>query len=68
MTLRYAGDPEDETTGYFVGSIEEQPGDLTVVSPNSPLGQALLGRVAGDTVEYAAPGGTLTVEIVSVGG
>ena len=68
VTLRYVGDAEDETTGYFVGSIEEDPGELTVVSPDSPLGQALLGRTAGDTVEYAAPGGTLTVEIVSVGG
>jgi transcription elongation factor GreA len=68
VTLRYAGDAEDETTDYFVGSIEERPGDLTVVSPKSPLGQALLGHAAGDTVEYAAPGGTLVVEIVEVGG
>jgi transcription elongation factor GreA len=68
VTLRYAGDAEDETTEFFVGSIEEQPGDLTVVSPQSPLGQAVLGHVAGDTVEYAAPGGNLVVEIVEVGG
>jgi transcription elongation GreA/GreB family factor len=39
-----------------------------VVSPGSPLGQALLGHAAGDRVEYAAPGGTLAVEIVKVGG
>jgi len=68
VTLRYEGDDEDETTEYFVGSIEEQPGDLTVISPQSPLGQALVGHAAGDKVEYAAPGGTLTVEIVKVGG
>ncbi len=68
VTLRYEGDDEDETTRYFVGSIEEQTGGLTVVSPQSPLGQALIGHAAGDTVEYAAPGGTLTVEIVDVGG
>ncbi len=67
VTLRYEGDEEDETTDFFVGSIEERPGDLTVVSPGSPLGSALLGHVAGDTVEYAAPGGTLKVEIVTVG-
>ncbi len=67
VTLRYEGDDEDETTDFFVGSIEERPGDLTVVSPGSPLGSALLGHVAGDTVEYAAPGGTLKVEIVTVG-
>jgi transcription elongation factor GreA len=67
VTLRYEGDDEDETTDFFVGSIEERQGDLTVVSPGSPLGQALLGHSVGDAVEYAAPGGTLKVEIVNVG-
>jgi len=67
VTLRYEGDDEDETTDFFVGSIEERQGDLTVVSPGSPLGQALLGHTVGDAVEYAAPGGTLKVEIVKVG-
>ena len=52
-TLRYEGDDEDDTQDFFVGSIEERQGDLPVVSPSSPLGQALLGRSAGDTVEYA---------------
>ncbi|MBV8463196.1 MAG: transcription elongation factor GreA [Acidimicrobiales bacterium] len=67
VVLRYDGDDEDETSEYFVGSIEEQTGGLTVISPQSPLGQALIGRAAGDRVEYAAPGGTLAVEIVRVG-
>lgn len=66
VTLRYEGDDEDEAAEYFVGSIEERPGHLTVVSPGSPLGQALIGHVAGDAVEYAAPGGALKVEIVDV--
>ena len=67
VTLRYEGDDEDETTDYFVGSIEERQGDLTVVSPGSPLGQAVLGHAVGDTVEYAAPGGSLRVVIVKIG-
>ena len=67
VTLRYEGDDEDDTQQFFVGSIEERRGDLTVVSPGSPLGQALLGHQAGETVEYAAPGGTLRVEVVAVG-
>lgn len=67
VTLRYDGDDEDDTQDFFVGSIEEHPGDMPVVSPSAPLGQALIGRVAGDTVEYQAPGGTLRVEIVKVG-
>ena len=66
VTLRYEGDDEDDTTDFFVGSIEERH-DLTVVSPASPLGQALLGHKVGDSVEYAAPGGTLNVQIVNIG-
>ena len=68
VTLRYVGDDEDDTQDFFVGSIEERQGDLTVVSPGSPLGRALEGRSAGDVVEYEAPGGNLQVEIVKVGG
>jgi transcription elongation factor GreA len=68
VTLRYEGDPEDETVDFFVGSIEERHDDLTVVSPGSPLGQALDGQGVGDVVEYAAPGGTLRVEIVEISG
>lgn len=67
VTLRYEGDGQDETQSFFVGSIEERHGDLPVVSPGAPLGQALLGHSAGETVEYKAPGGTLRVEIVKVG-
>ncbi len=65
VTLRYEGD--ETTQDYFVGSIEERRGDMPVVSPSAPLGQALLGKVAGDTVDYEAPGGVLRVEVVKVG-
>ena len=67
VTLRYEGDDEDDVQQFFVGSIEERQGDLPVVSPSAPLGQALLGKSAGDHIEYQAPGGTLRVEIVAVG-
>jgi transcription elongation factor GreA len=65
VSLRYEGD--DTLERYLVGSIEERRDDLPVISPGSPLGQALLGHAAGDVVEYQAPGGTLKVEIVEVG-
>ncbi len=65
VTLRYEGD--DDTQDFFVGSIEEHRGDMPVVSPSAPLGQALMGKAAGDKVEYDAPGGKLTVEIMKVG-
>ena len=66
VTIRYEGD--DETERYLLGSIEERREDLAVISPASPLGQALLGKSAGDTVSYDAPSGTLRVEIVAIGG
>jgi transcription elongation factor GreA len=65
VEIRYDGD--EETERYLVGSIEERRHDVAVISPGSPLGQALLGHAAGDTVEYEAPTGKLAVEIVSVG-
>jgi transcription elongation factor GreA len=64
VTIRYEGD--EDTERYLIGSIEERRDDLSVISPGSPLGQSLLGRHAGDAVEYEAPGGTLKVEVVAV--
>ena len=64
--IRYEGDPDVEH--YLVGSIEEHRPGVSVVSPGSPLGAALLGKAPGDTVQYEAPGGTLRVEIVEIGG
>jgi transcription elongation factor GreA len=65
VTLRYEGDDEPER--YLVGSIEERMEGVSIVSPSSPLGQALLGQRPGQVVSYEAPGGQLQVEIVAVG-
>ncbi|MDA8062629.1 MAG: transcription elongation factor GreA [Actinomycetota bacterium] len=65
VSLRYAG--EDEVERYLIGSIEERRPGVSVVSPSSPLGQALIGHRSGDRVSYDAPSGTLEVEIVAVG-
>jgi transcription elongation factor GreA len=37
------------------------------VSPDSPVGQALLGKKPGDTIEVEAPRGRWSAKIVSVG-
>jgi transcription elongation factor GreA len=67
VTIRYEGDAEDETEQYLLGSIEERHDDYEVMSTSSPLGEALRGHVAGDTVSYATPtGATLQVEVVAV--
>jgi transcription elongation factor GreA len=64
VSIKYEGD--DDAERYLIGSIEERRDDVPVISPGSPLGQALIGRGAGDIVEYEAPGGTLKVEVVAV--
>jgi transcription elongation factor GreA len=65
VSLRYEGDEEVER--YLVGSIEERVEGVTIITPGSLLGQALLGRRAGETVPYETPtGATLKVEIVDV--
>jgi transcription elongation factor GreA len=65
VALRYVGD--DDVERYLIGSIEERREGVAVVSPNSPLGQALIGKKEGDRVSYDAPSGPLEVEIVEVG-
>ena len=64
VALRYEGD--DDVDRFLVGSIEERRSDVAVVSPASPLGQALIGHRKGDVVEYQAPCGNLKVEIVDI--
>ena len=65
VTIRYEGD--DETERYLLGSIEERHDDLDVISPSSPLGEALIGSAPGDAVSFTAPtGAELQVEVVTV--
>ncbi|HEY0639050.1 MAG TPA: transcription elongation factor GreA [Pseudonocardiaceae bacterium] len=64
LTVRYDGDDETET--FLLATREEgSHGDLEVYSPNSPLGEALLGAKEGETREYNLPnGGTMKVTLV----
>ena len=58
-------DTEEENTFQIVGSYEADiaKGRLSITSP---LARALLGKTTGDVVEVNAPGGSKSVEIVSV--
>ena len=51
---------------YLLGHPEEKTSDLDVMSPQSPLGVALIGKLPGDVVEYQAPNGMLRVKLVGV--
>ena len=64
-------------TEFFLGSHEifegtkfEQQiedGDLDVYSPDSPIGQAILGKKVNEEVGYTAPNGkTITVKVVKL--
>jgi transcription elongation factor GreA len=59
-----------EATGseetYLVGSPENRSEGVDVVSPVSPLGKALVGRAAGEVVQYDAPVGKLTVKVLEI--
>ena len=64
VSLRYQGDEDVET--YLLGLREETRGEHEVLTPESPLGRALLGRSVGDTVVAQVPAGELKVEVVEV--
>ena len=52
-------------TYTIVGSTEASPADGRI-SNESPLGQALLGKSAGDEVQFTVPAGVQRFKIVSV--
>lgn len=64
VSIRFEGD--DEVEQYLFGSIEERRSGIEVVSPGSPMGQALEGARAGQTVTYEANGNQLSIEVVAV--
>lgn len=58
-------DSEEEITYTLVGE-EESDASAGVISVTSPVGRALLGRVAGDVVEVRAPRGLIEYEILAI--
>ena len=58
------GDDEHET--FLIGSIEEQRDDMEIMSPSSPLGEALLGKVVDDRVTYTVRDRSMEVTVTKV--
>jgi transcription elongation factor GreA len=56
---------EDEQGNRIEGEISSV-GGKRAISPDSPLGNALLGRCEGDAVDVDAPRGRWTARIVSI--
>lgn len=65
VTVRDTTDPDIQES-FVVAESEERITGARVLSPKSPLGQALMGKRVGDHVSYEAPGGRFTYEIVSL--
>jgi len=57
VTIQF-DDDEDDTETFLLGSREiAATTELTVYSPESALGKAIVGKRPGDTVKYTAPSG-----------
>ena len=66
ITIQFDGD--DDTEKFLLGSREiAGTTDLTVYSPESALGSAIMGAAPGATVTYTTPNGKdLSVQVVAV--
>jgi transcription elongation factor GreA len=59
-------DDEGSLDAYTLVAPGEADARSGSISPDSPLGRALLGRRVGDTAEVAAPGGTRSVMVEQI--
>jgi transcription elongation factor GreA len=64
VTIRYEGDDESET--YLLGLREEKGAGHDVLTPDSPIGKALLGHTAGEMITANAPRGRISVRLLDV--
>jgi transcription elongation factor GreA len=59
-------DEDDDEETFLVGSREDRPEGLNVVSASSPLGQALMGAKVGETRSFEAPAGEFKVTVKGI--
>jgi transcription elongation factor GreA len=59
-------DGDGDEMEYFVAPAENKQPGILLASPSGPLGQALLGAQAGDTVQYTAPAGVFSVTVKQI--
>ncbi len=65
VTLKPIGG--DDIERYLLAaSSEERAKDVRTVTTSSPLGKAIMGKSPGEKVEYKAPGGTFSYELVEL--
>lgn len=64
VTLRF--DDGTEETLRVVSVAAEWEDEVDAVTADSPLGRALVGREAGDTVSYRTPAGEVSATVVAI--
>jgi transcription elongation factor GreA len=64
VTVRFGDDDASET--YLIGLREEKGGAHDVLTPDSPMGRALVGHSTGESVSVSAPAGDMRVHIVAI--
>jgi transcription elongation factor GreA len=65
-TVELADEDSGARTTYQIVGEDEADIKALRISVTSPIARALVGKLAGDVVDVAAPGGTRSYEIVSV--
>jgi transcription elongation factor GreA len=64
--VKLVDEETDEETVYQLVGPDESEIEAGLLSINSPVAQALLGKEAGDSVEVSTPGGVRYFEILEV--
>ena len=62
VTVDFGDGPED----FLLASVEQSGEGLDVITPDSPLGKALLGAHAGETIKYLASRRALEAKLLAV--
>ena len=67
VAIVFDGDSDSDAESYLIGHVEEKPENdsVSVMSPSSPLGSALLGAKEGDVVTYDATNAKLKAKVLS---
>lgn len=63
VVIREVGEDDEET--YSIVTTTEADPDNNKISQDSPVGKALMGHAAGDTVTVETPAGKIDFEIIS---
>jgi len=64
VTVKFAGEAEPEEFLLGAREMKDIANGLTVYSPQSPMGAAIIGKVMGDKVDFEVNGNKQSVEIL----